>query len=764
MRIKNIIESKDPASDLSIILEKLHVNGGDGPEILEKLSYFKEFHPIAFKVFEEKIISSIGVFYKIKSPQSLYSFLMSGFGTQHKEQYGATLTPVQASIRRAVDSYQYTSISAPTSAGKSYSIRDLIANTEGDAVIVVPSRALIAEYLNTMKRKFVGDKNVMITSFVDDVYKSRKPRRIFILTPERSKDLYRIKDALNIKIFFFDEAQISEELDRGIIFDVMIRRIQKHFPRAKLIFAHPFVENPDAQFSKHNIAQKAGFSKSYTHGSVGKICAFTHRNQKSYYFSPYALDGHQIKNCVELTGSFKDHALNGTHSILVYVSKASIYRGDFTEEFDNYIDKLPEIVNQQGLAIIDRIEHILGTNSTEHRSKMIDLFKKGVVIHHGSIPLEVRFLIENFIRDGHAKLCFATSTLAQGINMPFDIVWLNNNRFNGGENEAALAFKNLIGRSGRLSEEEKFDYGYVYTSDPKLFSVRIRKVFELRPTSLIETYTQDSEGDSDRHELISSIQNNTFDDEKNIPLSKVERLSKQETLDRAAEFLNIVYGDGNEIKANIGGSTNYEKRTSASNCLKHIYQSSLGRSLEAGEEAIFSTAVSIFFHMIQGRSFREIVGLRYTYISNRRGKNGAHAKFSQPAYKLPDKTIQKTFSLFESETPAMEVGYDAIVFDTYDYMDTVISFSLSDVFIAAFSIYREKKADDRADKIIELFRYGTNNEKHILLMRYGFSPEVIGEIALYVDKIDEFSITFKSNITDAPPAIMEIIDWYLPGN
>jgi hypothetical protein len=66
-----------------------------------------------------------------------------------------------------------------------------------------------------MRRKFENDKGVMISSFVDLVFTSRALRRIFVLTPERSKDLYKFRDRLNIETFFFDEAQISEEDSRG---------------------------------------------------------------------------------------------------------------------------------------------------------------------------------------------------------------------------------------------------------------------------------------------------------------------------------------------------------------------------------------------------------------------------------------------------------------------------------------------------------------------------------------------------------------------
>lgn len=202
MKLTDIKATDDPARDLSDLLDTLHREGPKDQILLENLSYFKQLHRFVFDEFEEKIISALGLFYKVEEPSNLYSFLMQGFGKEHEEKHGALLTPVQASIRRALDENQYISISAPTSAGKSYSIRDFIAEGTGDAVVVVPSRALIAEYMNSMRRKFGSDKHVMILSFVDLVYTSRPMRRIFVLTPERSKDLYKFKDKLNVETFF----------------------------------------------------------------------------------------------------------------------------------------------------------------------------------------------------------------------------------------------------------------------------------------------------------------------------------------------------------------------------------------------------------------------------------------------------------------------------------------------------------------------------------------------------------------------------------
>ncbi len=459
MGINDIADSTAPHDDLAELLAVIHKSGPSDPAVLETLCYYKRFHPEAFLSLEEKIIAALGIFYKTKTHNSVYSFLMSGFGERHKSDYGSYLTPVQASIRRAVDGSQIVSISAPTSAGKSYSIRDFIAEQKGDAVVVVPSRALIAEYVNAMKRRFQEDKNVMISPFVDLVFTSRNLRRIFILTPERSRDLYFLADSLNIEVFFFDEAQVTEEIERGLVFDVMVRRVRRKFPNAKLIFAHPFVDNPEAQFTKHGIDYEGNFAKAYNQGTVGKISVFRHKNKNEYYFSPFVDKGHHIKNCVRFPGSFKKFAFNGVNTVLAYVSKASIYKGTFIDGFKKYVDKFSKITAPEALGIIDTIEELLGSNDKNQVSDMVNLLKKGIVIHHGSVPLEVRFLVEDFIRGGYSRLCFATNTLAQGINMPFDIVWLESSRVLGvNDSDRALALKNLVGRSGRLTDDNVFDF------------------------------------------------------------------------------------------------------------------------------------------------------------------------------------------------------------------------------------------------------------------------------------------------------------------
>jgi helicase len=513
------------------------------------------------------------------------------------------------------------------------------------------------------------------------------------------------------------------------------------------------------QFKKHSISPEQGYARSYNQGSVGKICVFRHDNENDYYFSPTAQKGYLLKNCIKFEGGFNQFAFNGQHSILIFVSKSSIYNGKFLEGFEEYVEKFEYVRDPEALKIIEAIEHILGADENEHRSKLVSLLRKGIVIHHGSVPLDVRFLLEDFIRGRFATVCFATSTLAQGVNMPFDVVWLRSNRFIGGDaEEKALALKNLVGRAGRLSEGRKFDYGYVFTDNPQLYIERVNGTFTLSEISVID---QDFEADTwDTKELRESIRKGNFDDDLNVPMVRAQRLSTEKIQDACKIILDLLYSGGT-IRENLTGTGNKPVRESIREKLRLIFRTSINRELYDGETSIFNTAIMIFFLAIGGRTFKEIAGIRFSEISRRDVGHTGEAAFAQGADRIPNSALVSAYPLFK-KIAAKDVSYDSVVFDTYDYMDQVISFSLSDVFSAAFKIYRKQSGDSRANKMLELLRFGTNNVVHVLLMRYGFSPETISDITPYIQFVNEDQIVFLNEIYSAPLHVRNMVDWYLP--
>jgi len=87
MNIIDIAEDIEPINGISELLYILHKDGPVSSEILEHIAYYKKFHSDAFQLQEEKVITSLGLFYKLPEPSNLYSFLLSGIGRQHKDEF-----------------------------------------------------------------------------------------------------------------------------------------------------------------------------------------------------------------------------------------------------------------------------------------------------------------------------------------------------------------------------------------------------------------------------------------------------------------------------------------------------------------------------------------------------------------------------------------------------------------------------------------------------------------------------------------------------
>lgn len=81
-------------------------------------------------------------------------------------------------------------------------------------------------------------------------------------------------------------------------------------------------------------------------------------------------------------------------------------------------------------------------------SREYELLKKGIVLHHGKMPgLLARFLTR-LIDEQIVNVVLATSTLTEGVNLPFETVLIPSLR-RGSKTISVSEFNNLIGRAGR---------------------------------------------------------------------------------------------------------------------------------------------------------------------------------------------------------------------------------------------------------------------------------------------------------------------------
>lgn len=777
--IQKIINGEDIDQILNYVLRHLYMEGPTSTTVMEFLSYLCLYQPEEFSIHENNILKFMALFYKDIPTTDLQTAIFGMYQKEISQRYNYKYTPVQANIVYEIENNQCFSFSAPTSTGKSFVFIRLIIKSRRDVVIVVPSRALINEYFIKISDA-IPDKAVNILTFIDKINTKHSKRNIFIVTPERCKELFKRKTEFDIEYFMFDEAQLSnEDSKRGLFFDSIVRRSQSAFPNARYIFAHPFVKNPEAQIIKNHFEIKSSTAIQYKQKSVGQMFLYK-EDDKFYHFGidKDIMGQHRVPCQFDPI----EKAICDGGSVLIYVSKASIYNKKIITEFQKYISLCEEIRDKAATKFISQLRQYIGGNfgsSQDLYSQMLDLMRRGVVIHHGSLPLHARLIIEEFTKAGFCKICFATSTLEQGINMPFEVVYLH--KF---ESSRQLALKNLIGRAGRSTSQKKFDFGYVIIRKNCLANFRSIMTEDeiMKEVSSIE---DNEEHDDDFNDFKNAIINGTISDEFNLTENELQTLTSDDVQKIVIKILDAMFRDGTLLPLSEINEDR-ECKLALYDYFAQLYSSHLLRELVPGERAVLNTAIKIMLWRVYSKTFKDICWYRYSYASKHHERKELYQKIQQSSgirkvmlqsqldnleasfcsefNDLPDKNLP-LYSMFTHDRKpikAKDVDYDRIVFDTYDYIDKLLGFKLSDIFFAAIYKYYELTKDPRADKLSKYIKYGTDNNRKIWMLRYGLSFEDIESLGDYIKEINEEEIIWNDQVYNLPEENTQYIKRFIP--
>ncbi len=763
--IKKIIDAENIGDIVSFVLDRIYTNGPVSTTDMEILSYLKLYKPEEFNLHQERVLNYMGLFYKDVAPQSLKEVVFRQYREHIIENFQHTYTPVQACIISEIESNKCFSFSAPTSTGKSYVFMNLIQESADDIVIVVPSRALINEYYHKLNR-LIDDKSVNILTFIDKINTKHTERNVFIVTPERCRELFKLKEQYQVNTFLFDEAQLSnEDSKRGLYFDSIVRRAQKAFPDSTFVFAHPFVANPDSQIKKNHFELDSSKSVQFKQKNVGQLYLCSDEDWNFYHFGiDKSIMGNRREKC-----AFDpiERTIKSNGSVLFYVSKSKIYNKGFLNQFDRYINLCSEIEGEKIDSYIEQLKEYTGGDTIANKnyySQLLALLKRGIVIHHGSLPLQTRLILEKFTQDGLCRICFATSTLEQGVNMPFDVVFLDRL-----ERSKPLSVKNLIGRAGRSTLLNEFDFGYVIINSPSKMAA-FRSVIEQDEILDEESSLEKSEQkDDDYNDFKEAILNDTYSDEFNLTEKDLDKLSSDSTEEVIKRILDTVF-ENNQIITLSTLNQDPRNRLDLYSYFRLLYSIYLNRPLGDGEGNVFDTAIKIMLWKVHGKTFKNICWYRYSHASKTneranlerygRNTNQITANFITGYHPIPDKN-HNVYSLFPQGTRAVDVDYDLIMTDTYDYIDKLISFKLTDVFYASFIKYFQKENDTRAENLAKFIKYGTDNERHIWMLRYGMSFEEIEKLEAHILSINAEEIVFKDSILEVPEEERESIERFI---
>lgn len=767
-RIAEIRAGKNLDEHIAYVRKRLFKEGSVNISVLEILSYIKLFQPAFFATHEGDIVEMMGLFFKKPTANSFSSLIFSDYGKYIYETYGEEYTPIQADILKKASLMQTFSFSAPTSTGKSFVFRNLIKDVDFDVAVIVPSRALINEYYDRV-HEIIDDQTVNILTFVDVINTKHAKRTVFILTPERARELFKQKEQLNIGLVLFDEAQLTDdESVRGLYFDSIVRRAQKAFPTAKCVFAHPFIANPEAQLKKnHVLFSEAATAIQYEQKNVGQIF-YTHDRVKGQ-FHHFGIDKTTMGDR-KLLAQFDpiEKTISEGGSVLIFVSKKHIYTEQVYKDFSKYIRLCQPLSDPTALELIEKLREYVGASngqSGNYVSKTLEYLKRGIVVHHGSIPLRARLILEHFTQQGFCRICFATSTLEQGINMPFDVVYLD--RF---EKSKPLSVKNLIGRAGRSTSDGVFDIGAAVVKKDNMSPFRslIKKPEKISEVSHLDK--EDKTLDPKYKEFKDAINNDKFNDEYNLTNSDVAKLASDEITDIIPTLLDIMFNEDGTLIYPRWDTEEVNDRKAMYDDFYALYQKYLGRELTSAEKSILNQAIKIMLWRVYKRSFSLICQYRYDYASKKRERDSLDrqgkpedkaqlkSQFLRGYDDIPNAKLNN-HSIF-GDLSVEYVDYDRIIYDTYDYLDKLIGFKLTDIFYAIFHQYYASLKDPRALRLAKYIRYGTDDGSEIWMLRYGLTFEDIEWAAPCIESIDEKEIVFNGNYADLEKEQQDVLRRY----
>ncbi|WP_337021232.1 DEAD/DEAH box helicase [Pantoea anthophila] len=404
-----------------------------------------------------------------ESPSLNLSLSLERIGREAENTYNeVTLTNFQCKLLSSLRNNNFLSVSAPTSAGKSFilslAVIDKIKTYGKECVVyVVPTRALISEVSNKFRYecKMAGFDKVVIRTAPEVIETdSIEQGLIYVLTQERLVSLlsnsYR-NNHFHINTLLIDEAHEIQKGKRGIILQNAVELALEKYPHMQVMFSSPLISNPEYFFSIFRRG-KNGQSFIETISPVTQNILLV--NQVSHNTKAINVKVNAEDEPIDLGVYELDFVLRGNRKvqkarIAEFISRS----GGSVIVFEDTPSNAEEVAiniakNISKLYLQSDFEEFIASIEDEMHEKytLITCLCSGVAFHYGNMPSIIRNGIEYFFKRGDIRFIVCTSTLLQGVNLPAKHLILENPH-SGDEPMSRADFLNLAGRAGRLKYE-----------------------------------------------------------------------------------------------------------------------------------------------------------------------------------------------------------------------------------------------------------------------------------------------------------------------
>lgn len=398
----------------------------------------------------------------------------------------------------------------PTGSGKTIigELRSALALAQRQQVVwVLPTRALVRQARRELLAAFNG-MNIRVEElpttedfiplFVEDFLILR---HIAVTTPEKLASLLRAspKAGENLGLVILDEAQILLQQARGTTAEFVLQQIRHRAPQCDLVFMSAAADIKDELLRfLSRLGRKPlelisdvrptrrvyGIVTNEPSGSKEYPAVLLYppgvQNEKGQTRRPQkVIMGKPLPNSIS--------KIDTARRFVQATTKAGLHTAFFVETVKSTETQAREIASTQSkLELpekdIARLRVELGRESVIEKTGI-----KSVVPHHaGLTPLE-QTIAEKWLRDNLVKTVVATPTLAQGVNLPFDISIVTYiSRSSPGDYQDRIPLEqrdimNMVGRAGRAGYVSDGIGLIAYKRNPDDSSIRVldkaRRIF-----------------------------------------------------------------------------------------------------------------------------------------------------------------------------------------------------------------------------------------------------------------------------------------------
>ncbi|HBO2745114.1 DEAD/DEAH box helicase [Pseudomonas aeruginosa] len=391
-----------------------------------------------------------------------------------------------------------STLSAPTSAGKSYVILLHLVERyrrSGSCSIVylVPTRALINQVSADAQREFEKSniREVTITTVPVDMSLGEAGKALYVFTQERLEALLINSPSLSIDLVVIDEAQMLSDGSRGILLESVVDKVLQSNPNAQFVFSGPMIENPGFFGEVFGIDS---FESCATKQSpvTQNIISLKYGEKPNVAVDVYlaARDSQRFIQSVQIKHRLLSETDRISHISYLFGRSGSsiVYAGGKAEaekvalKISGEVERHSEVAKNEHEDLSELIGFV--KKHVHKNYALVNSLKNGVGFHYGHMPSLLRKELEDHFKARKIDYLVCTSTLLYGLNLPARNLFLLKPTTGRGSAISGTDFWNLAGRAGRLGSELE---GNVYLIDYESWENRpLEEAKEVRVTSALK--------------------------------------------------------------------------------------------------------------------------------------------------------------------------------------------------------------------------------------------------------------------------------------